>query len=256
MNKHECQICHNIYRHISRHIKNMHNLDPKLYYDTYFKQDSNEGICPVCNNNTVFLGITYGYRKHCSTSCSSYDPNVKAKNKATNLARYGVEHNWNKGELRKHQEETMLKKYGVTHNWQSSKLRSKEKFKISELEQYFIDKLNELNLNYEYRYFDESGRYPYECDFYIYNIDTFIEINGTSLHDDHIFNPNNQNDIQKLNYYKSRIDSSWYQSKVRIWLKDHEKFNTATKNKLNYIILWNKTDIDNYVFYLKTSTLA
>ena len=114
------------------------------------------------------------------------------------------------------------------------------------MEQYFIDKLEELNINYEYRYFDESGQYPYECDFYLKDTNTFIEINGTGLHDTHIFDPNNKKDIEQLEYIKSRTDSSWYQSKLRIWLKDKEKYDTAIKNKLNYYILWNTNDIDNF----------
>ena len=234
------------YNKIAVHVKNIHKLSNKEYYDTYLK-NYNEGIYPVCGKDCTFLGITCGYRQHCSVSCSSSDPNVQAKNKATNMRLYKVEHNWNKGELRKHQEETMLKKYKVRHNWQSGKLRSKEKFKISKLEQFFINKLNELNISYEYRYFDESGRYPYECDFYLPDIDTFIEINGTALHDDHIFDPDNENDIKQLDFLKTRTDSSWYQSKLRIWLKDKEKYDWAIKHNLNYVVLWNENDINSFI---------
>ena len=226
-------------------LKKIHKLEHKDYYDKYLKSE-NEGICPVCGKETSFRRITVGYRHHCSVSCSSSDPNVQAKNKATNMTLYGIEHNWNKGELRKHQEATMLKKYGVKHNWQSGKLRSKEKFKISELEQFFMDKLDQLGINYKYRYYDESGRYPYECDFYLTDSDTFVEINGTALHDNHIFDPTSKKDLEHLEYLKSKNDSSWYQSKLRIWLKDKEKYDIAIKNKLNYYILWNEQDIINY----------
>lgn len=246
MRQYECQICHKTLGAIAIHIRCTHHMSPKDYYDTYFKKE-NEGICPVCGKDCTFLGITCGYRQHCSVSCSSSDPNVQAKNKVTNMRLYGVEHNWNKGELRNHQEETMLKKYKVRHNWQSGELRSKEKFKISELEQFFINKLNDLNINYEYRYFDVSGRYPYECDFYLPDTDTFIEINGTALHDNHIFDSNNKKDIEYLEYLKSRTDSSWYQSKVRIWLKDKEKYDCAMENKLNYAIIWNNDHIDKFI---------
>ena len=246
INPHVCQICNMYYNKIAVHVKNIHNLSNKEYYDTYLK-NYNEGICPVCGKDCTFLGITCGYRQHCSVSCSSSDPNVQAKNKATNMRLYKVEHNWNKGELRKHQEETMLKKYKVRHNWQSGKLRSKEKFKISKLEQYFIDCLESLSVKYEYRYFDESGRYPYECDFYLPNIDTFIEINGTALHDNHIFDSNSEKDIEHLEYLKSRTDSSWYQSKLRIWLKDKEKYDWAIKHNLNYVVLWNENDINSFI---------
>jgi len=243
-----CKICNKEFSKISVHVKYVHKLQPKDYYDTYIKQ-KNEGICERegCNNPTVFVGITYGYRHHCSVSCSSSDKKVQAKNKTTSMKLYGVYHNWNNGDLRKKQEQTMLEKYGVTHNWKSGSLRSKEKFKVSQLEQYFMDNLDKLNIKYMYRYFEPSNRYPYECDFYLPETDTFIEINGTALHDNHIFDENNPADIKYLNYLKTRTDSSWYQSKIRIWLKDKEKYDTAIKNKLNFQILWSKADIDVYI---------
>lgn len=246
MNK--CKICGVNSKKLGLHLK-AHKISPKDYYDMYLKKE-NEGICPVCGKPTVFLGINYGYRQHCSTSCSTFDPKVKAKNKATNLLKYGVEHNWNNGILRENCKNTLKEKYGVTHNWQSGKLRSKEKFKISKLEQEFIDYLDLYHISYEYRYYDETGKYPYECDFYLPKYDLFIEINGTALHDNHIFNPNNLDDIKKLEYCKSRTDSSWYQSKVRIWLKDYEKYQIAMKNGLNYKILWNENDINQFIINL------
>ena len=242
-----CKICNKEFSRISVHVKYVHNLQPKEYYDTYIKQ-KNEGICERegCNNPTVFVGITYGYRHHCSVSCSSSDKKVQAKNKTTSMKLYGVYHNWNNGDLRKKQEQTMLKKYGVTHNWKSGSLRSKEKFKISKLEQFFMDKLDQLGIDYEYRYYDESGRYSYECDFYLTDSDTFVEINGTALHDNHIFEKKKKKDLEHLEYLKSKNNSSWYQSKLRIWLKDKEKYDIAIKNKLNYYILWNEQDIIDY----------
>lgn len=243
-----CKICGVNSKKLGLHLK-AHKISPKDYYDMYLKKE-NEGVCPVCCKSTVFLGITYGYRQHCSTSCSTLDPIVKNKNKTTNMLRYGVEHNWNNGILRKNCENTMKERYGVTHNWQSGKLRSKEKLKVSQLEQTLIDYLELYKISYEYRYYDETGKYPYECDFYLPNYDMFIEINGTALHDTHIFNPYSKKDNETLEYCKSRVDSSWYQSKVRIWLKDYEKYQTAIKYNLNYRILWNKSDIDNFIQYL------
>lgn len=240
-----CKICGINTKKLGLHLK-AHKISPKEYYDKYLKKE-NEGICPVCGKPTVFLGVIYGYRQHCSTSCSTFDPKVKAKNKATTIARYGVAHNWNNGILRENCKNTMKEKYGVTHNWQSSKLRSKEKFKVSQLEQEFMDYLDLYHISYKYRYYDETGKYPYECDFYLPTLNMFIEINGTALHDTHIFDPNNENDIKQLEYYKSRIDSSWYQSKVRIWLKDYEKQQTAIKNNLNYKIIWTKQDIEKFI---------
>lgn len=248
---HICQICNKFYKHIANHVKVIHKLDKKDYYDKYLKSE-NEDICPVCDKETTFLGITYGYRRHCSTSCSSADPNVQAKNRKTNMEKYGVEHNWNNGILRENYKKTMLEKYGVDHNWKSSKLRSKEKFKPSSYEEYFMKKLDKLGIKYEYRYYG-GELYPYECDFHLPNTDTFIEINGSALHDDHIFDPSNDSDVKELDYLKEKAKtSSWYKSKVRIWLKDKEKYDVAVHNKLKYIVLWSYDEIDEYLRSLET----
>lgn len=217
MKLYTCKICGCQKAKLKAHFRIVHGLTEQEYYDLCVKQPG-EGICPVCGKPTNFIDWIQGYRTHCSTSCSSSDPNVQKKNRATNLERYGVEHNWNKGELRKRQEETMQKRYGVTHNWQSGVLRSKEKFKVSEGEKILMDGLDALGVSYKYRFYCE--RYPYECDFYLDQLDTFIEINISPFHDNHFFNPNSKEDVNKLVIIKQKAkDSSWYESKLRTWLK-------------------------------------
>lgn len=246
-----CKICNTQCCRIATHVKSVHKMDPKAYYDTYCKKDDNEEICPVCGNKNTFLGITYGYRHHCSVSCSSSDKNVQAKNKATNLKRYGVEHNWNIGSLRKNCENTMLRRYGVRHNWQTGDLRAKDNAaKASELEQYFMHRLNTINTKYEFQYYSEE--YPYLCDFYLPDYKQYIEIHGSGFHMGHIFDKNNQDDVKLLKHLKEKSStSSWYASAARIWMSDYEKYQIAVKNNLNYTVLWSDDDIDDFIDKLK-----
>ena len=251
---HICQICNKYYDKIGAHVRKIHKLEHKEYYDKYLKSE-NEGICPVCGKETSFRRITAGYRHHCSVSCSSADPNVQVKNRATTMERYGVEHNWNKGKLREKQEETMMKKYGVKHNWQSSDLRSKEKLKVSPDEQFFMDELDKLGISYKYRYYGGS-KYPYECDFYLDKLDTYVELNISPFHDNHFFDKNNDEDVKLLNTIKQQSKtSSWYASKLRIWLKDSEKHDTAKRNNLNYVVLWSRLEIELYIDSLQVKIL-
>lgn len=103
-----CEICGKELSKLGlpRHIAT-HKISTKDYYDKYIKYDKLEGICPTCSKPTKFLGISSGYRHHCSVTCSSIDPNVfntfrdknpqkdeiiKEQTKQTCLTKYGTEY--------------------------------------------------------------------------------------------------------------------------------------------------------------------
>lgn len=52
-----------------RHLKSIHNMNARQYYDLYEKQE-NEDICIVCENKTKFVNGVVGYRKFCCHLCS------------------------------------------------------------------------------------------------------------------------------------------------------------------------------------------
>lgn len=56
-----------IAENLSKHVR-IHELSNKDYYDKWLKKED-EGICPICNENTAFHSITKGYRKYCSLKC-------------------------------------------------------------------------------------------------------------------------------------------------------------------------------------------
>ena len=59
----KCLICNKNFIALNNHIKK-HNLTTKEYYDKYLKVDD-EDRCRVCGKITRFMGIRYGYTKHC-----------------------------------------------------------------------------------------------------------------------------------------------------------------------------------------------
>ena len=65
-----CQLCNKyIGAHAwGIHVKHIHNLTVKEYYDTYIKQP-NEGLCINCGKPTTFYSMTRGYAKTCSQLC-------------------------------------------------------------------------------------------------------------------------------------------------------------------------------------------
>ena len=71
----------------------------------------------------------------------------------------------------------------------------------------------------------------------------YIECNYHWTHGGHPFNPNNQEDVQKLNKWKLK-NSKFYDQAIYVWtILDIKKRNIAIKNKLNYIEIWNINEI-------------
>jgi endogenous inhibitor of DNA gyrase (YacG/DUF329 family) len=64
-------------RSLAAHIKYLHLLSNKEYYDTYIKSNT-DGVCPICNKETSFRGGK-GYLKYCSIRCASLDPEKREK---------------------------------------------------------------------------------------------------------------------------------------------------------------------------------
>lgn len=80
----------------------------------------------------------------------------------------------------------------------------------------------------------KSSQYPFACDFYLTDYDTYIEIQGLWTHGGHPFDKNNQNDIDKLNFWKSK-KSEYYKDAIKTWtIRDVQKRNIAKNNNLNY----------------------
>lgn len=150
--------------------------------------------------------------------------------------------------------QTNLKKRNVTCSFQDMEvIRKSRRARIlnsngSSLENYMMTKLNKLNIKFEPEY-NLDSRYPYFCDFYIPEKDIFIELHGFWMHGRHWFDANNPEDIECLNSWieKSKTNSV-YKAAIDCWTKiDIEKRNCAIENKINYVVLWNKNDVDDWL---------
>lgn len=80
-----CQICEKDFKNnvFALHIKKYHNIDAKLYYDTYLEPNTVHN-CLRCNEPTKFVNVFVGYRHYCSQYCSRIATLEKTKKK------YGV----------------------------------------------------------------------------------------------------------------------------------------------------------------------
>lgn len=205
---------------------------------------------------------------------------IKQKIRETNIERYGCEFPQQNEQIKKKMKDSYYEKYlsgtpEANENWKNV-LKKKEKTyieKYGSVKNYYqitYDKITQSlqkNKNngmtkpeyqtYEYllTLFDKNDiqfnvnvdeRYPFHVDFYIYSIDLFIEINAFWTHGKHLFNENNEDDIQILNSWKQKAETSkQYKSAINVWtVMDPLKYKTAKDNNLNYLPIWsNKIDV-------------
>ena len=173
------------------------------------------------------------------------DPNIKNQIKQTCIEKYGVD---NYGKSLKHKinmstimssDEMQEHRYNVmtkNHSFNTSKPEE-------ELYLYIKEKFPSVKRQYK-----DKLRYPYNCDFYIPELDYFIELQGYYTHNTHPYNPNSILDQVLVERYKERYGPKC--QAITIWtIKDPEKRDCAKRNHLNFKEIWNleegKKFIDN-----------
>lgn len=197
------------------------------------------------------------------------------KYKQTSLKKYGVENPMQNPKIHEQFENTMLKRYGVKYAMQNEDLlkkfseslmqthasgqyvkkhRENNSFNASKIEKQFEQYLVENNYNYIYQY--RSEKYPFDCDFYIIDYDLYIEIQGSWTHGLHPFNPEDPNDIKKLNLWKSKT-SKFYKNAIYVWTDlDIRKREMAKQNNINILEIFSiKPDVVIDVFNQKINQL-
>ena len=208
---------------------------------------------------------------------SSQSDLVKNKIKETCLKKYGVDHPWksdevkqeiketienrygsNKNQIIEKIKETCLKRYGVS-SWSKTKdfkqmlkenrekienkknntKRKNHTFNSSKMEEelylYIKEKFPLVKRQYK-----DNERYPWCCDFYIQELDYFIELNGSWTHGNHPFDSLSEEDQNKLKEMKVKaVNSKYYNNAIKNWTeRDVNKRNKAKENNLNFKEVW------------------
>lgn len=91
------------------------------------------------------------------------------------------------------------------------------------------------------RYYKDS-RYPFVCDFYVKELDLFIELNYHWTHGTGPYYADNLDCQNTIKIWKQKaINSDFYKVAMDVWtVRDVMKLTTLNNNKLNYIILYPK----------------
>lgn len=178
--------------------------------------------------------------------CGYQKPEVIKKARKAQFEKYGC-YAFNSGK----EKETWLKKYGVDNPQKNEQVRKKTLDTIiksgwsSKEEEQVYSLLKKKYKVVKRNYF--CKRYPFPCDFYIPEIDLFIEGQFGPHHGFHPFNPNSREDQNTLQHWIKRKDElskkgkgQTYKNWIRHWTeRDPLKREYARKNNLNYIELWN-----------------
>ena len=195
--------------------------------------------------------------EHFGVESSFQAQEVKDKIKQTCQSKYGVDYASQSKEFQQKVAKTNLRKYGVRCQFQRPDLREKltdkdviakkyetkrknGTFNASKPEDNCYKLLQSIFPNAIHHY--TSDVYPFECDMYVPELDLYIECNFFWTHGGHFFDPNNPQDIEKLNRWKSR-GSKFYEIAARVWAEsDVAKLDCVLKNGLNYLVCWTEEE--------------
>ena len=178
---------------------------------------------------------------------------MKNKTKKTCLNKYGVEYTWQADEVKRHSQETLMKHYNVKSPMKCASIRNKindakrknHTFNTSKKEEECYKMLLEKFGDVKRQYSNKS--YPFNCDFYIPNLNTFIEYQGSWTHGNHPFDKNNELDVNTLNDWKNK-NTEYYNNAIDVWTRrDPLKRETAKNNNINLLEIWSINEMRKWI---------
>ena len=210
---------------------------------------------------------------------SFQNENNKEKSKNTCLEKYGVDNYAKTNECKEKSKETCLKKYGVDNYAKTNECKQKiintslirygvvnpggteyaqqkiqetkrknHTFNTSKPEEELYLYIKEKFPNVKRQYKDKE-RYPWCCDFYIPELDCFIELNGNWTHGKHAFSSTSKEDLYIVEQWKKRsVEHHYYSNAIKTWtICDVKKRNKAKEEKLNFYEFWNLENAKKFI---------
>lgn len=193
---------------------------------------------------------------------------IKEKKEKTCLKNYGTKYylqsqegknnfSKNKEKMKKNYNKTCQKKYGVdwyiqseSKNqkikrydkvWKSKKEnRTTNSSKVEqELFSYLLNKYENIERNFK------TKEYPFHCDFYIKDLNLYIELQGFWTHGYRAFLNTKEDNNQLFEWKKKAETSTFFKNGINIWTKkDVKKREIALKNNLRFLEIFDYSSID------------
>ena len=245
--------------------------------------------CAQLNKETRIKFTNTCLNRYGVTHISKLDT-IKEKKSNTCLSHYGVNVPFKSNEIKEKIKQTCIQKYGVDWITKSDIQKNKSKMtcisnygvdNISKLESNkkwthrpeVIDKIIEAKkrnhtfntskpeeelfdyIKYKFplvkRQYKDNIRYPWRCDFYIPELDCFIEYNGHQSHGTHPYNSDSIEDQIIVERWKEKYNNGehpLYKSMVEGWtINDVKKRNKAKEENLNFHEFWNLNNAKQYI---------
>lgn len=187
------------------------------------------------------------------------DPNYNniEQTRETCVKKYGVD---NVFKIPNKIKKAVKDKYGVENpsqllfvkNKKISTMKTNNSYGKSSDEEYINKKLsNYYVVNRQY----SSKMYPFPCDFYISELDLYIEYQGFWTHGKHPFNINDQEDKLKLLEWKNK-NTKMYNCAINTWtIRDPLKRKTAKENNLNWVEFFTVEEFNEWFESINKSNL-
>ena len=215
-------------------------------------------------NNPTFNNVEKNKRtKKANYGNENY--NNRKKVKQTCLQKYGTDNVFKVPEIKEKYKKTCLQKYGVTWflksdlhkslyknpEWEQNRqktrnltLKKHNSFNKSKQEDQIYDLLLQKYIKVERQY--KSEIYPFSCDFYIPELNLYIEYQGTWEHGNKPYDKNDLECIDLLNKWniKNKIR---YKNAIKIYtISDPLKRQIAKENNLNWIEFFNMKEFEEW----------
>ena len=118
-------------------------------------------------------------------------------------------------------------------------------FKVSKIEDNCYSQLLLKYPNAKHSY--KSILYPFVCDFYIPEIDLYIELNFHWTHGGHPYDK--RKDKDKLDIWKEKAKKSkYFENAINTWtIRDVYKVQIANQNNINLLVFYNNNDFDTWL---------
>lgn len=187
-----------------------------------------------------------------NTYKNNYNKDIKLKKEQTSMIRFGVKHHTQCEDGKNVRKKTCRERYGVDCYLASEQMKmrykdpdymakiTKKQYETRKRNNSWVtsapeEKIKELLLKrynvVEYQY--KSDNYPFNCDFYIPELDLYIEYQGHWSHGPEPFNKNNEQHVEILKKWRSKKRKG-YDDSIYVWTQlDVKKRTIAKNNKIN-----------------------
>ena len=218
------------------------------------------GVDYVSQCNEIKEKIKNTVREKYNVNNISQAEEIKNKKKQSSLKKYGTICTFQGKDVLEKIKKRNLKKYGSENPSSSEYIKRKKIETMKKNHTFGTSKAEELIYLQLIKYFNEVIRqyhsevYPFQADFYIPELDLYIEYQGTWCHGGHPYDPNNEEDLKRLNYLQNKLNEGhpYYENAIIVWTqKDPLKRETAKDNNINLIEFWNLQEVEDWLNTLK-----